>query len=94
MTSKRVYRDAVPFYEVVKQLNNSKFGELDPEIISVFLQNIMTISIGNGVILSDGRKAKVVFVHPKDPIRPLIDVDGQFVDLSKDDRVQIMKIVG
>jgi HD-GYP domain-containing protein (c-di-GMP phosphodiesterase class II) len=94
MTSKRVYRDAVPFYEVVKQLNSSKFGELDPEITSVFLQNIMTISIGNGVILNDGRKAKVVFVHPKDPIRPLIDVDGQFVDLSKDDKVQIMKIVG
>jgi HD-GYP domain-containing protein (c-di-GMP phosphodiesterase class II) len=94
MTSKRVYREAVPFYEVVKQLNSSKFGELDPEITSVFLQNIMTISIGNGVILNDGRKAKVVFVHPKDPIRPLIDVDGQFVDLSKDDRVQIMKIVG
>jgi putative nucleotidyltransferase with HDIG domain len=94
MTSHRVYRPGKSFCEVIRQLHESRFGKLDPEIIEVFLRHIMTMAIGNEVILSDGRRAKVVFIHPQDPLNPIVAVGDEYIDLRKDKQIEIAHIVG
>jgi putative nucleotidyltransferase with HDIG domain len=36
MTSKRIYRNPVPFYEVINQMQKERFGKLNPQILHTF----------------------------------------------------------
>ncbi|BBH24512.1 hypothetical protein Back11_58570 [Paenibacillus baekrokdamisoli] len=94
MSSKRPYHDALPFYQVVRQMKEGYFGKLDPHIVSVFLENIMTKMVGQKVVLTDDRIGEIVFINPHEEEAPLIKVDEQFIDLSSHRTVQIKQIIG
>ncbi len=92
MTSKRPYHEARPFYQVIKEMENDQFGKLDPQIVKVFLKHIMDAMVGSEVILTDGRKGKIILTQPHDLIRPLIVVGEEFIDLSKAGSINIEKV--
>jgi len=92
MTSKRVYRDASPFYEVLLQINKDAYGRLDPRIANLFIRKIMATLTGQQVMLTDGRTGVIVMVPEHDPTRPLVQVDGQYIDLAKELSVHIRQI--
>ncbi|MBO9608843.1 MAG: HD-GYP domain-containing protein [Paenibacillaceae bacterium] len=95
MTSKRVYKDAMPFYLVVRQMQGGGFGELDPAICSLFIRRMMELAIGNDVMLTDGRQGTIKAVNPFDLVNPLIEMDGgSYVDLSQNTDVNIVSLVG
>lgn len=93
MSSKRSYKDPFPFFEILRQMKRNTFGEFDPQVITVFMEKIMHSLIGNEVLLTDQRKGHVVYINPTDPINPLIQVEGQFIDLSRDGSVHIEKVL-
>ncbi|MEW9697785.1 HD-GYP domain-containing protein [Paenibacillus sp. SI8] len=93
MSSKRPYHEPMPFYEIIGQMRNGTFGELEPEIVSLFLNNITRHLIGNQVVLSDGRQGEVVYINPHDLGNPLIKVNDEFLDLSKSRHIQIQTII-
>lgn len=37
--------------------------------------------IGDSVLLSDGKVARIVMIHPDDLINPLVESEGQYYDL-------------
>ena len=92
MTSKRVYRDASPFYEVLLQISKDAYGPLDPRITNLFIRKIMATLTGQQVMLTDGRTGVIVMVPEHDPTRPLVQVDGQYIDLAKELSVHIRQI--
>ncbi|OAB26517.1 phosphohydrolase [Paenibacillus macquariensis subsp. defensor] len=92
MSSKRPYHDPIPFHEIVSQMRRGIFGELDPTIVSVFLDNIMKRMVGENVVLTDGRMGEVVSLNPHNIETPLIKVDDEFIDLSKRNDIQIRVI--
>lgn len=92
MTSKRVYRDASPFYEVLYQMNNDTFGALDPEITTVFINRIMSSLTGSDILLTDGRQGTIIMIHQNDPLHPIVQVGERYIDLRKDRSVHIEKI--
>jgi len=94
MSSKRVYRDASPFYEVLYEMNEESFGQLDPAITRLFIEKMMLSLIGHHVRLTDNQTASIVMIHKQDPIHPLIRIGDQFVDLSKDRTVHIKEVIG
>ena len=94
MSSKRPYHNALPFYEVVRQMKEGFFGKLDPTIVSVFLDNIITKMVGQKVILTDDRIGEIVFINPHEDEAPLIKVDEEFIDLSCQRSLQIKQIIG
>lgn len=59
MSSKRPYHDPIPFHEIVSRMRTGLFGELDPNIVSVFLDNMINKLIGETVFLSDGREERL-----------------------------------
>jgi len=93
MSSKRPYREAFPFYEVVDRMRAGYFGELDPTIVGVFLRNLIHNLIGQKVLLTDGRWGEVIYINPHDDTHPLVKVDDVFIDLSKDRMIHIQEIV-
>jgi HD-GYP domain-containing protein (c-di-GMP phosphodiesterase class II) len=95
MTSERPQRPALPFYKVIHIL----YGDIiqkrfDSRIGLTFLNLLMTAQVGNDVILSNGKKATIVLIHANDPSSPLISLEGEFIDLSRTNSIQIMEIIG
>ncbi|MFX3632312.1 MAG: HD-GYP domain-containing protein [Candidatus Pristimantibacillus sp.] len=93
MSSKRPYHDPIPFYEIVSQMTQGKFGELNPQIVSLFIENIMKRLIGKRVFLTDGREGLVLYLNPHLLERPLIKVEDEFVDLSQEMSLHIKEIM-
>ncbi len=94
MTSKRVYKDATPFYQVIRQMQEDGFGKLEPMICKLFIQRLMELSIGDDAVLTDGRRCKIVIVNPLDIVNPLVQVEGKYIDLSKERELHIKTLVG
>lgn len=93
MTSERFYRKAAPLYEVLRQMQDSVYGKLDPYICSVFINKLMQSMIGNEVVLSDGRVGKIIMILAHDPLRPLVNIDEDFIDLSRHRELGIMRVI-
>jgi HD-GYP domain-containing protein (c-di-GMP phosphodiesterase class II) len=93
MSSKRPYHDPLPFYKIVSEMRNGSFGELDPEVVAVFLKMMIRHLIGSKVKLTDGRFGEVVYINPHDDVNPLVKVDDKFLDLSQSRHIHIQEIV-
>ncbi|HZG87651.1 HD-GYP domain-containing protein [Paenibacillus sp.] len=94
MTSNRVYRGEIPFYKVLMQMKDDAFGKMDPFLCNVFVRRMMEMSIGSEVVLSNDQRGSIVLIYPDDPVRPLVQVDGQFYDLRKHSQLKIEQLVG
>jgi putative nucleotidyltransferase with HDIG domain len=92
MSSKRPYHNPMPFHEIVRQMRKGSFGELDPNIISVFLDNIVKKMIGERVVLTDGRVGEVVYLNPHNAECPLVKIGDEFIDLSRHKDLYIKEI--
>jgi HD-GYP domain-containing protein (c-di-GMP phosphodiesterase class II) len=93
MSSNRPYHDPIPFHSIVKQMKQGIFGELEPQIVSVFLRNITRKLVGTQVVLTDGRIGEIVYINPHDDLEPMILVNNIFVDLSKERHIHIKEII-
>ncbi|MFD0676181.1 MULTISPECIES: HD-GYP domain-containing protein [unclassified Paenibacillus] len=94
MTSKRVYKDATPFYLVIRQMQEDRFGLLDPLICSVFIRRMMELAVGDEVILTDGRRGEIVNSNPLDLTNPLVKVGDEYINLSEHQNLFIQTLVG
>ncbi|MBP1993539.1 HD-GYP domain-containing protein [Paenibacillus eucommiae] len=92
MTSERVYKKSMPFYLILKQMQDNIFGPFEPSIMTLFMDKIMNHLIGSKVVLSNGAQGKIVMINPNDPANPLIRADQGFIDLSKERALYIEQI--
>ncbi|MFC6650486.1 HD-GYP domain-containing protein [Paenibacillus rhizoplanae] len=93
MTSDRFYRTAAPLYEVLKQIDENVYGKLDPYICSVFINKLMQSMIGNEVLLTDGQIGKIIMILAHDPLRPLVNIGEDFIDLSRHRQLGIVRVL-
>lgn len=81
-------------YDVLMQMDSNKFGQLDPEIMFIFLHNMMETLVGKKVCLTDGSIGTVIMHHPFNPTKFIIHLDGNsIVDLQKDKHLKIAKVL-
>jgi putative nucleotidyltransferase with HDIG domain len=93
MTSQRVYRDAIPYYQVINQMQQDKFGLFEPTIIMIFVRKMMESLVGRNVKLTDGRVGTVVMINQHDPANPLVQMENEFIDLSAEHTIHIEQVV-
>jgi HD-GYP domain-containing protein (c-di-GMP phosphodiesterase class II) len=93
MISRRVYKNPVPFYKVLQEMSDNVYGALEPGITLSFLKRIMDLLIGNSVVLSNGLEGRIIMVSAHDPIRPVVEVEGSYIDLSKEQEIHLERII-
>jgi putative nucleotidyltransferase with HDIG domain len=93
MTSRRVYRDKICPFDVIHQLEIGMYGELDTELLLVFLKKIAENYVHGWVVLSNNMEAQVVFINQNNVSRPLVQTaDNKFIDLSEHPDINILKL--
>lgn len=93
MVSKRPYKDPIPIFKVLKEIMDCAYGLLDPESSLIFVHRIMSQLIGSKVMLSNGQAARIVLIHPSDPVRPLVICQGKYLDLRIEKDVGIIEVL-
>lgn len=94
MTSDTVYRKRFHPFKAVESLLEDMYNKLDPNICTVFLNNVRDYFIGNVIELSDGREAEVVYLGKFISARPVVRAeDGEFIDLEKKKEIGISKLL-
>lgn len=93
ITSTRSYRDMVCPFKVLRMFEDEGITKYDPKYYSVFLQHIAKNFVGNKVLLSDGRTAKVVMTNKVYYSRPLVVSGSEFIDLAKRKDLYIDEVV-
>lgn len=93
MISKRVYKSSIPFYEVLNEMTKEMYGRLEPCTTLCFIKRMMDLLIGNYVRLSNGMEGKIIMVKPDDPIHPVVEVNGKYIDLSRQKSIYLQCLV-
>ncbi|MEG0963454.1 MAG: hypothetical protein RSF88_11430, partial [Lachnospiraceae bacterium] len=75
MVSRRSYKhDGVPF-DILEQFRNQRFAGLDPELVAVFLNNMLKRLKEVPVIMSDGKRGIVKYIPPNDIDHPVVQIN-------------------
>lgn len=93
MTNNRMYRKAQSPYLVLEHIFNESFGKLDPSLVQTFIQKVAQIHSGTVVRLSDNRVGEIVFTDRSNPTRPMVRVNGTFVNLSAERNLYIKEVL-
>lgn len=84
MCSERVFKKAVSAFLVIEQLKNDSFGKLHPVYVHHFLEMITNqLTIGTKVKLSNGCIGEVAYIDKNLPTRPLVNCDGEMINLQQ-----------
>lgn len=93
MVSKRVYKEPVPLYQVLKELSLCANKSLEPNVTLNFLTQIMNLIHGSRVTLSNGESGRIVMIHKEDPIHPVVEVNESYIDLSRIHSVMLEQVL-
>lgn len=83
MISERVYRKATPLFRVLEEIDRGASGLFHPLIVHTLIRQVMNRQVGSVVFLTGGQAARIVSIHPDDPLRPLVESQGQRMDLRR-----------
>ncbi|GGL57951.1 HD-GYP domain-containing protein [Sporolactobacillus putidus] len=80
---------------ILDRLIEGSYGKLSGYLLEKFCNEVMTLFIGSEVMLSDGRRGKIVFIPAKSSAtRPLVRLENnQVIDLSGNKLLGIDQIV-
>jgi HD-GYP domain-containing protein (c-di-GMP phosphodiesterase class II) len=93
-TTYRPYRERMCPFEVIRMLEVGMYGELDTEMLLIFLRHIAANYVGAWATLSNGAEAKIVFIHPTNISKPIVQTAaGDFIDLSEKPDLKIVNFV-
>ncbi|MCZ8518412.1 MULTISPECIES: HD-GYP domain-containing protein [Paenibacillus] len=92
MISTRVYQKKRDLLFVLRELYRCSFGELDPQITQVFIRHMIPNFINKKLQLITGETGVIVMTNPTDFFRPLVNFDGEFVDLSERQDLEVEHI--
>lgn len=83
MVSQRCYKSACSPFEILAQLSEGKFSDLDFPLTQIFLANMPLELVGRSVLLSNGSIGVVRYVDSLNWLCPIVDVDGHVFACDK-----------
>jgi len=76
-------------FKSLELLKEASFSTLDYCYTDVFINNILNFFIGKDIILENGKKAQLLMINVNSLDKPLINIDGEFIDLTIDKDIDI-----
>ena len=94
MTSKRCYRDGMCPFDVIEAFEYDGISKYHPKYIGMFLKKIASSYIGSTVLLTNGKKAKIIFVTEKYS-RPTVTLleDNSVLALKDEKNIKIAAVL-
>lgn len=93
LTHDRIYKGKISPFDAAEYVSWNSGHIFDTRICYVFLTNLAEYYTGKEVILSNGNQGRIVFVDVNYPTKPIVQVGGKFIDLSKDSRIRITELL-
>jgi putative nucleotidyltransferase with HDIG domain len=93
MLSDRAHQPSVPSMLVVQHFAQQIYGKLPSPILLTFFRRYFQHLLGKQVLLSDGSIGKVVYLNPYEFLRPLIQQETRYIDLSKRRDVSLLEVI-
>lgn len=93
LTMKEEDVTGISAFDVIEEMEGQGYSGLDSHFLVIFLKRIAETMIQRRVLLDDGREGKVVMINKYRLSRPLIQVDGGFVDLDKQKSIHIKEVL-
>ena len=84
MVSKRSYKNPNSPFKILAIIDSLRDTELDGELVDVFIHNMSDEMVGKLVSLSDERIGRVLSVDFQNLEFPVVDVDGEVIQTSRD----------
>ncbi len=82
MTATRVYREGLCPFHVIRMFEDEGYQKYEVAYLMPFLENIVQTYINNRVKLSNGQIGEIVMLNRTALSRPMVNVNGSFIDLS------------
>ncbi|AIQ67979.1 HD-GYP domain-containing protein [Paenibacillus graminis] len=92
MTSQRIYQSKQELISVLREINTLSFGKLNGKPVQALIQHLMPNFIGKRVLLSTGDMGVIIMNNPLDVFRPLIQMEGKFLDLARERTIAVVEI--
>ena len=93
MTCARVYRGPLCPFEVMSIFEAEGYTKYDPKYIMTFMEGIAQTYINNTVKLSNDMIGEVVLINKLNLSRPVVKINTQFIDLSKNKQLSIVAMM-
>lgn len=93
MTSDRSYSKKQNPFKVLEIMQHDCMGLLDYNYLSTFIKQMAIYYTGEMVTLSDGSVGKIIKIDLNNISKPLISVDSNFIDLSKENDLYIIELL-
>lgn len=88
--SDRVYKPKTSYFFAAQELLIRSYQHLfSPKITLPFINYISQSFIGHKIILNSNVEGEIVFVHPDEPLRPMIRVNNRYIDLKENRELHI-----
>lgn len=92
LISQRPYKKGLPPNVVYQAIMNGAGTHFDPRVVQAFVKFIVPYPVNSLVELNTGQIARVARVSKKQLLRPVIELEGSFIDMSRDERFAIVAI--
>lgn len=93
MTSDRVYKKRTSPFDVFEMFRTIGLSMFDENIINVFIKNISGLYTNTNVLVEDGRIAQVVHIPMDNISKPVIRIDSEMIDLSKENNIRLLRVI-
>ena len=94
MTATRSYRNALSPFEVISAFEKDGLSKYRTKYILTFLERMANAYQNSLVMLSDGRRGRVVYLHRSKLSRPIVELaDKTMLDLSRESDIHIISIL-
>ena len=93
MTARRSYRKEICSFDVIAEFEASGYQKYDANLLIPFLTSIAQSHINNQVRLSNSLIGTIVMLNKHKLSKPVVNVDGTFIDLSKEKDVTILELL-
>lgn len=90
LISTRPYKKGLPPNVVYQAIINGANSHFDPRVVQAFVKFIVPYPVNSLVELNTGQIARIVRVSRQNLMRPVIELEGSLIDLSRDERFSIV----
>jgi len=92
MTSNRVYKKGTTPFKAFRMFWSEGMKLYDASIIFILLDNLIPYYTGMKATLEDGRTGEIVYIPPRDVLAPIVKVNGELIDLSRESNLSITNV--